>query len=87
MSSNPLFVMTELIEKSESKFLRVKGEPPPEGRMMGQKKYVIIGGGIAGITAVEQLMDMMPEGSIHITVLTATKVIKQVRIFCLVILG
>lgn len=42
------------------------------------KRFAIIGGGVAGITAAEELLNLIPEG-IQVTLITASPTLKQVR--------
>jgi NADH dehydrogenase FAD-containing subunit len=41
--------------------------------------FVIIGGGIGGVTVAEELLSLLPEGSADITIITASPILKQVR--------
>jgi NADH dehydrogenase FAD-containing subunit len=40
-------------------------------------EVVVIGGGVAGMTAVEELLDLLPP-SAHITLITSSSLLKQI---------
>ncbi|GAB5034528.1 pyridine nucleotide-disulfide oxidoreductase domain-containing protein 1 [Nannochloropsis oceanica] len=44
----------------------------------GRLRYVILGGGIAGCTAAEELLAMLPPDCAEVTMVTATPIVKQV---------
>lgn len=48
-----------------------------EARKLFSQSYVVIGGGIAGVSCAQELARLIPHGSV--TLISATEVLKEVR--------